>query len=196
MRLLYADQPQLLDTLDFDKLHSMLNPVQDMIAPEYVTAYDDLPVLLTRLGERGIKLGIFTSGTRHMVVRNFGVSLPELQLTNLYKDSSISDAEKLRQFEITMQEHFHIPQVTVVTCDDVPTHKPDPASLTLAMERLGVSAQNALIFGDHAVDMQAGSNAGAPTRVGVTHGFNDDTTLLAAGATQVVHSLDELTQQL
>ena len=44
--------------------------------------------------------------------------------------------------------------------------------------------------------MQAGVNAGVPARIGVTHGFNDDKVLLEAGATQVVHSLDELTNRL
>lgn len=129
-------------------------------------------------------------------MRNFGVSLPELGMIDLYKSTTMSYIEKLRYFENNLKEHFSIPEFTVITCDDVATHKPDPASLRLAMQRLDVTPEKSLVFGDHTVDMQAGVNAGVPARIGVTHGFNDDKVLLEAGATQVVHSLDELTNRL
>jgi phosphoglycolate phosphatase-like HAD superfamily hydrolase len=196
VKLLYEDQPQHLVGIDFDELHDLLNPVQDRIAPEFVKAYDGLPRFLTQLGKLGIKLAVFSSGTPHHIVRNFGVSLPELGLTDLYKSSAINDIEKLRQFESTIMKHFMIPEFTVITCEDVTTHKPDPASLNLAMQRLNVTTEKSMVFGDHAVDMQAGVNAGVALRVGVTHGFNGDKLLLDAGATQIVHSLDELTDQL
>lgn len=195
-RVVFENRPQYLEGADFDELHDLLNPIQDKIAPEFVEAYKGLPRLLNRLGELGIKLAIFTSGTPHHIVRNIGVSLPELGLTDLYKSTDMTDTEKLRLFEKTVKEHFAIPEFTVVTCEDVSTHKPDPASLVMAMQRLGVTPENSLVFGDHAVDMQAGINAGVPVRIGVTHGFNGDKVLLDAGATGVVHSLDELTDQL
>lgn len=194
--LLYRDQPHHLQGLDFDELHDLLNPIQDKIAPEFVKGYGGLSDLLARLGTLGIKLAIFTSGTPHHIVRNFGVSLPELGMIDLYKSTTMSYIEKLRYFENNLKEHFSIPEFTVITCDDVATHKPDPASLRLAMQRLGVTPEKSLVFGDHTVDMQAGVNAGVPARIGVTHGFNDDKVLLEAGATQVVHSLDELTNRL
>ena len=196
VRLAFEDRPHYLEYADFDELHDLLNPIQDKIAPEFVEAYEGLPRLLNRLGELGVKLAIFTSGTPYHIVRNIGVSLPELGLDDLYKSTDMSDTEKLRLFEKTVKEHFAIPGFTVVTCDDVATHKPDPASLVMAMERLGVTPEKSLVFGDHAVDMQAGINAGVPVRIGVTHGFNGDKVLLDAGATGVVHSLDELTAQL
>lgn len=197
VRLLYEDQPERLEGLSFDELHDLLNPIQDSIAPEFVKAYDGLPRFLAKLGTLGIKLAIFTSGTPHHIVRNFGVSLPELGMTDLYQSPTMSDVEKLRLFENRVKEHFSIPDFTVVTCDDVSTHKPDPASLLLATQRLSVTPEKSLVFGDHAVDMRAGANAGVPTRVGITHGFNrDKAALLDAGATQVVHSLNELTDQL
>ncbi|TAH31985.1 hypothetical protein EYC58_04910 [Candidatus Saccharibacteria bacterium] len=117
-------------------------------------------------------------------------------MIDLYKSTTMSYIEKLRYFENNLKEHFSIPEFTVITCDDVATHKPDPASLRLAMQRLDVTPEKSLVFGDHTVDMQAGVNAGVPARIGVTHGFNDDKVLLEAGATQVVHSLDELTNRL
>lgn len=195
-RLVFDDRPEYIEHADFDKLHDLLNPIQDEIAPQFVKAYEGLSHLLSRLGELGIKLAIFTSGTAHHIVRNIGIALPELGLTNLYKSTDKTDTEKLRLFEETFKTHFAIPDFTVVTCEDVMTHKPDPASLAIAMKRLGVTPEKSLVFGDHAVDMQAGINAGVPMRIGVTHGFNGDDDLLRAGATVVVHSLDELAATL
>lgn len=195
-RLVFKNHPQNLKNADFDELHEMLNPIQDKIAPEFVKAYEGLPRLLSKLGELGVKFAIFTSGSPHHIVRNLGVSLPVLGLADLYRSTEVDDTDKLHQFEKTVKEHFKIPEFTVVTCEDVSTHKPDPASLNLAMKRLGVVPENSIVIGDHAVDMQAGVKAGVPVRLGVTHGFDDDKVLLNAGATDVIHSLDELTDQL
>lgn len=193
---LYRSQPELLAVIDYDALHALLNPIQDKIAPEYVVPYKGLPSLLTTIGHLDIKFAIFTSGSRYHIVRNFGVALPQLGLTELYRDTSIDDAAKLQQFEQAVMTHFDIKTFTIVTCDDVPTHKPDPASLQLAMSRLNAHAEQTIVLGDHAVDMQAALHAGVPNRLGVTHGFNDDEILIGAGATQAIHSLDELTSQL
>lgn len=192
VRLLYESQPHHLEGMDFEALHDMLNPVQDALAPEYIQPYEGLSEFFGRLGLLGIKLAIFTSGTPHHVVRNFGIALPELGMDELYKDTSRSDKEKLTEFENTLLEYFGIPAFTVITCDDVATHKPDPASLELAMSRLEVAPGESMVLGDHTVDMKSGINAGVEQRVGITHGFNDRKTLLTSGATDVVDSLDEI----
>lgn len=192
MRQLYAHQPHHLEAMDFDELHELLNPVQDEIAPKFVKAYDGLSEFLSKLGRLQIKLAIFTSGAPHHVVRNFGVALPELGLIDLFRDASMADTDKLRLFENTLHEYYKIPAFTVVTCDDVTTHKPDPASLNLAMERLDVGADETMVLGDHPVDMQAGRNAGINNRTGISHGFTDRAALLQGGATRVVDSLSEV----
>lgn len=192
VRLLYEDKAHHLEGLDFDALHDLLDPTQDRIAPEFVRAYEGLSAFLTYLGDAGIKLAIFTSGTPHHVVRNLGIALPELGLTTLYQDKTVSDKEKLALFEQKLQQYFNLAAFTVVTCTDVTTHKPHPASLQLGMQRLGVQPEYALVLGDHKVDIQAGINAGVPELIGVTHGFNDRPTLEAAGATRVIDSLGEL----
>lgn len=196
VRKVYKTAPRHLEGMDFDELHDLLNPVQDELAPEYVKQYEGLSGLLRHLGEAGIKLGIFTSGTPHHVVRNFGVALPELKLENLFRDTSQPDAAKLKMFVAKTRKTYDLPDFTVVTCEDVATHKPHPESLNLAMERLGVSPDEVLVFGDHTVDMEAGVNAGVAMRVGVTHGFSARDELLAAGATDTVDSLYELTDKL
>ena len=44
--------------------------------------------------------------------------------------------------------------------------------------------------------MQSGINAGVAQRIGITHGFDDRPTLEAAGATDVIDELTELTINL
>ncbi len=196
LRLYYKNKPHHLLNLDFNDLHSQLNPVQDKIAPEYVKAYDGLSDFLSHLGKNGIKLAIFTSGTSHHIVRNFGIALPEMGLIDLYTCPNISDRDKLTTFESTVKQHYGIPEFTVVTCEDITAHKPDPEGVELAMSRLSVTPDNSLVLGDHKVDMQSGINAGVAQRIGITHGFDDRPTLEAAGATDVIDELTELTINL
>lgn len=49
----------------------------------------------------------------------------------------------------------------VITCDDVAEHKPDPKPLLVAMERLGVTAEETLMLGDTKFDIGCANNAGA-----------------------------------
>lgn len=196
VRLLYQQQPHHLDGIDFDALHDMLNPVQDRIAPEFVHAYEGLSDFLRTLGETGVKLAIFTSGTPHHVVRNFGIALPEVGLTGLFRDASRNDTDKLHEFEAAVKEHFGLPGFTVVTCDDTEAHKPNPEGLLIAMRRLDVTSAQSLVLGDHTVDMQSGINAGVKQKIGITHGFESAETLRKAGATSVVSSLPELAASL
>lgn len=192
-RLLYAESPHHLDGMDFEELHGMLNPVQDRIAVEHVKPYDGLSDTLHKLGAFGIKFAIFTSGTAHHIVRNFGVALPELDLTSLHLNKDISDEDKLGIFVDSVKSQFSIPEFTVVTAHDIEREKPHPDSLILAMQRLGVVPGRSAVLGDHKVDMQTAINAGVINRIGITHGFDDRATLEAAGATQIIDSLEELT---
>jgi pyrophosphatase PpaX len=57
----------------------------------------------------------------------------------------------------------------VVNGDDVQEHKPDPAGLLLALERLGADAADAAYVGDSPFDLQAAKAAGIGS-VGVTWG--------------------------
>lgn len=193
---LYETQPGYLNRINFDDLHALLNPTQDALAPTYVKPYLGLGELFKALSELHIKLGIFTSGTAHHVVRNFGIALPELGLSALYKENTSKDKEKLKIFCETLQTYYGLPAFTVVTCEDVTTHKPNPESLRLALRRLDTKPKDSMVFGDHQVDMQAGANAGAGQCVGVTHGFHAAETLAAAGATEIVSSLTELAVKL
>lgn len=48
----------------------------------------------------------------------------------------------------------------IVTCDDTDKHKPDPAPALLALEKLGISADEAIMIGDSKFDIKCAHNAG------------------------------------
>lgn len=68
--------------------------------------------------------------------------------------------------------HFDFPSPPGVTLcpDHVKQSKPDPEMLTLACERLGVRAQEAIYIGDHSRDIECGRRAGMKT-LAVGYGF-------------------------
>jgi HAD superfamily hydrolase (TIGR01549 family) len=70
--------------------------------------------------------------------------------------------------------------------DDLPVHKPDPAPLRMALERLGLPADATTVayVGDAPDDMRMASRAGVRA-VGVQSMLSDAAALLAAGADEV-----------
>ncbi len=196
VREIFKNSSVSIEHLDYDELHDLLNPAQDRLAPEYVHAYPGLSEFLHGIGLQGLNFAIWTSGTAHHVVRNFGLALPELGLVDLYKDRTQTDNDKLLTFSSVFKRVFGLSQFTVVTCEDILTHKPDPEGIALARRRLNADLRATMVLGDHGVDMQAAQNAGITNRVGITHGFGAAEELLRAGATKVVASLGELTPDL
>ena len=192
VRLMYSADPHYLANLNFDAAYGLLDPVQDKLAVEYVKPYPGLTAFLEGLGRKRIPMAIFTSGTPHHIVRNFGIALPKLGLVEMYKDKSISNRHKMEEFISAVKREYELPDFCVITCDDTTTNKPDPEGLLLAMRRLGLGAAGSIILGDHGVDMLAGKNAHIQTRIGITHGFNDSAQLYDSGATLVLDSLAEV----
>lgn len=176
---------------DYDRLHGLLNPVQDRLAGDYVKPYPGLPELLFAFAETGVACAVFTSGTEHHVVRNFGIAMPELGITHLWEDESIPDATKLRIFENQIKDVYGLPAFTTVVASHTARHKPHPDGLLYALDVLQCPADTAVMLGDHKVDMATAVNAHIPTRIGITHGFDDETILREAGATTIHHSLCE-----
>jgi len=75
--------------------------------------------------------------------------------------------------------------------DDVPLVKPDPAHLHAALAHLGVAAEQALMCGDHPMDMVAAKRAGAGA-VGVLTGGATAASLTEAGADLVLACITAL----
>jgi len=193
LREIYKDKPDILENIDFDKIAKSLGPIQDEITNSSVVGvYEGFTELMQTLSDNDIKFAIFTSGAPHHIVRNFGISLPELGLTQLYKDATMSDAERLSIFIDAFKKYYDLVDFTVVTSVDTVKHKPDPDSLLLALKRLDVQPNECVVIGDHTLDMYAAKNAGVSHRIGVTHGFDDRKQLATSEPTKIIDSLNEL----
>jgi pyrophosphatase PpaX len=122
--------------------------------------FDGIEATLDALRGRGHRLGIVTAKRRATVELAFA----RLPLAHLFE--------------------------TVVGGDETTRHKPDPAPLHLALERLGVAASDAAYVGDSPYDMQAARAAGLYA-VGVTWGGIHDRKALA-DAQVIVDRAEEL----
>ena len=101
--------------------------------------------------------------------------------------SSAREGEKyLREHGI--HEHFEV----LVGAHDVAKLKPHPEPVELALKKLGVASDEAVMVGDMTADMLSAKEAGVPYRVGITHGFGTAEQLQEAGATHIIVRLAEL----
>jgi HAD superfamily hydrolase (TIGR01509 family) len=81
----------------------------------------------------------------------------------------------------------------VITADDVDRSKPDPDLVTMALERLGVSASEAAMIGDTPYDVDAAAQAGV-SAIAFRCGGWDDASL--AGAVAIYDDPSDLSAQL
>lgn len=189
IRMLFAETHEHhLNAINFDKLDNRLAPIQDHIAPLYVHPFHGLTELFAWLGKSNISLGIFTSGNRRMIIRNFGVSLPLLGYGELFLADQTPILTRLESFIARAEAVYGIPKIATVTCEDVTATKPDPEGILTLMDGLGLKAEEIVVLGDHPVDMIAATNAGAHA-IGVAHGFGTPAELKAAGAIQIIQDL-------
>ncbi|HEU0248252.1 MAG TPA: HAD-IA family hydrolase [Gaiellaceae bacterium] len=130
-------------------------------------AFDELIALLPRLKAEGRRLGIVTA-KRH---RTVGLALDRFP---------------------ALRDDFDV----VVAHEDTDRHKPDPAPVALAIERLGGTPSDAAYVGDSPFDIQAAKAAGA-FAVGVGWGgIHPDERLLAEEPDAFVRSPEELLRVL
>lgn len=79
----------------------------------------------------------------------------------------------------------------LLTRDDVPRTKPDPLHLQMALERLGADAAEAIMVGDHPMDIVAGRAAGMRA-IAIAHGKLDERTFDACPPYCFLRSFAEL----
>lgn len=84
---------------------------------------------------------------------------------------------------------------TVITVDDVTRPKPDPEPILKALERLDITARDALFVGDTTHDAEA-ADAAEVDMIGVTWGAHSREDLLPACSMGVVDSWEELLSTL
>lgn len=134
------DQMRTFSEEKADELYRVYRVWNHANTAALLRAYDGMEELLVELRDAGRKLGIITSKTR--------------------------DAVDLAWRSLPLEHLFDV----IITADDSERHKPDPAPITLALERLGMAASRACYVGDSPFDLRAGKAAGMDA-IGVTWGF-------------------------
>ena len=196
IRMLYSGTHEHhLSKIDFDELDERLAPIQDHIAPLYVHPFHGLTELFTWLGESQTKLGIFTSGNARMIIRNFGVSLPALGYVDLFRSDEIPVVERLTAFTTRARAVYGMPELHVVTCDDVTATKPDPEGILKLLDSMGVQRDEVIVLGDHSADMIA-ARAAQLHPIGISHGFGTPAELKEAGAIKILDNLAMLPKMI
>lgn len=128
--------------------------------PHLVTAFDDIHAVLEAMRSAGIALAIVT-GRSHA---SADPTLDRLALRPFFSE--------------------------VICTDDTLRHKPDPQPVLTALERLGVTPQNALMVGDADSDILSGQRAGCDT-AGALYGFVGPA-LAATEPTYLLHTPQDL----
>jgi phosphoglycolate phosphatase len=124
--------------------------------------FPDLEPMLQSLREAGILMTIATSKRRHLV-------------------EAVLDFHRLSDF-------FQM----VVGAQDVSHHKPDPESVQITVDRLGIQLSDTVVIGDSTFDLEMAKNAGVDA-IGVTTGIHTAEHLLKAEPKYIVSSLLEVT---
>lgn len=110
----------------------------------------DVPVVISYLQSKGVKIGILTRNNRKSVLR------------------------ALENFEIYTENDFDL----IISRDDPLNPKPDADGVLLAALRWNIDVKEILMVGDYIFDMQAGRKAGALTafldRGSITEGVSID----------------------
>jgi phosphonatase-like hydrolase len=85
----------------------------------------------------------------------------------------------------------------LVTASDVPNNRPHPDMIHHAVELVGCSSTLAVVkVGDSQIDIEEGKNAGCAMTFGITTGAQNESQLLDAHPTAVLHALSELVDLL
>lgn len=100
---------------------------------ELVKSYDGVVETLEELHAMGVRMAIVTTKRRFSLLR--GMKL--MGIEHLFE--------------------------TIVSYDDVQNVKPDPEPVLMALQRLGIEKEDAIMIGDNHHDILAGQNAGVKT---------------------------------
>ncbi|MBC7113920.1 MAG: HAD family hydrolase [Candidatus Methanomethyliales bacterium] len=126
--------------------------------------FDGVIEILQALKQQGLKLGVVTTRSR--------------------KDVSLI----MKKF--SLENFFDV----IVTRDDVFFGKPSPEPVILALKKLNVSANEAVVVGDMPTDIESGKQAGTKTIALLTGLFNES--LLEASPDLTINSILEIPQAL
>jgi pyrophosphatase PpaX len=145
------EQMRAIDADHAEALYHAFRAFNHANTAEYLAWFDGIDVLLERLAADGVRLAIATSKSRDAVDLAFSLQPPAVAL----------DA--------------------CITLEDTTMHKPDPAPVLLAFERVGGDVRDAAYVGDAVFDLAAARAAGCAF-VAVTWGVGTAEELASADA--------------
>jgi pyrophosphatase PpaX len=145
------EQMEAFDADRADELYHEYRRFNHANTARYLTWFDGMPRLLERLATDGVRLGVATSKSRDAVDLAFSLQPPA------------------------------VPFDACVVLEDTTTHKPGPAPVLLAIERLGGQPADAAYVGDATYDLMAARAAGCAA-IGVTWGVASRDELATADA--------------
>lgn len=154
-------QMRLLSAERADELYAAYREYNHRRHDELIRRYAGVEEMLVALKAAGRRLAIVTSKSAETTAMAFRA--------------------------VGLAGHFDV----VVTASDTTEHKPSPAPIHLALERLGATAAGAIYVGDSPFDIQAGAAAGTATAA-VAWGVFSREALLAARPDYWVRDPNEL----
>ncbi|MFJ7738210.1 pyrophosphatase PpaX [Lysinibacillus sp. NPDC097287] len=128
---------------------------------ELITEYPDVVSTLEQLKEMGIELAIVSTKRNEMIDRG-----------------------------LKLLGASHLFDVRVGTAD-VKNVKPDPEPVLLALQRLGIEKDEAIMIGDNSHDIEAGHNAGVKA-AGVAWSIKGETHLQQFNPDYILHHMTDL----
>lgn len=128
---------------------------------ELVKGYDGVLETLQQLKEMGLRLAVVTTKNRAGITRGMRVL----------------GAEGIFEYCITMDDVTHV--------------KPHPEPIFLALEKLGVAKEEAIMIGDNSHDIEGGKNAGVRT-AGVAWSFKGEDYLRACNPDFMLQHMTDL----
>ncbi len=149
---------------DFDRLRAQIFSVLDefeIASVDSTTVFPGTQQTLDYLRVRGVRTAVMSNSGRKAAVR------------------ALEKAGILDRFEF------------VLTRDETFTMKPRPEGILLAVQKLGLSADDVFYVGDSTYDIIASKRAGVKV-VSVATGNYDEAKLKAEGADQVIAGITEL----
>lgn len=155
------DQMRAFSVEHADRLLEVYRGWNHAHTADLIRAYPGMSELLGGLADAGRPLAIVTSKARAVADLAFDV--------------------------LPVRDYFDV----IVTTEDTDVHKPSPAPVLFALDRLAADPGRATMVGDAPFDLRAGRAAGCAS-VGVTWGFFDRATLSAERPDAIVDRVDEL----
>jgi len=169
--IIYDIDGTLLNTVD-QNMYPLMRIIKEELGEDWtyeqVVPFTAQPGLKTiaDLGIRDVE-GVYARWVRYVNEYGPGAEaydgVPELlhHVRDLGVMQAIVSSKRTKQYGIDMGRHGYDKFMsTAVLCEDTARHKPDPEPLNLCLQRLGLTAAEALYVGDARSDMTAARNAG------------------------------------